>query len=165
MSNSSALKGSARRVSATIAGLAMAATLTGFTVAGTASAAPAGEQAQASSSVTGENAVQVQWFYETYYIVRANCVTKGEIYEAEGYLYQCRRAERNNRTVYELWLGIERPLGALPGPSAKRLLQALAEAESAVEEQGESAGDDEGHAGEKSDQILTGEPESAGPPP
>ncbi|SDD74613.1 hypothetical protein [Glycomyces harbinensis] len=107
MSTNSVLKESVRRVSATLAGLAMAATLTGFTVAGTASAAPAVEQAETSSSVTGDYTTQVRWFYEAYYIVRTNCLTQGEIYEAEGYLYQCRTAERNNRTVYELWLGIE----------------------------------------------------------
>jgi hypothetical protein len=61
----------------------------------------------------------VLWFYEDYFVRRANCLTKGEIYEAEGYLYQCRTADRNGRTVYELWLGIERPLGGLPSPGAK----------------------------------------------
>lgn len=110
MAMNSVLKGSVRRVSATLAGLAMAATLTGFTVAGTASAAPAGEQAETSSSVTGDYTTQVQWFYEDYFIRRATCMTRGEIFEAEGYLYQCRVADRNGRTVYELWLGIERPL-------------------------------------------------------
>jgi hypothetical protein len=111
MAMNSVFKGSVRGVSVTLAGLALAATLTGFTVAGTASAAPAGEQAETSSSVAGEYTTQVLWFYEDYYVRRANCLTQGEIFEAEGYLYQCRVADRNGRTVYELWLGIERPLG------------------------------------------------------
>ena len=106
MSMNSVLKGSVRRVSATLAGLAMAATLTGFTVAGTASAAPAGEQAQTPSSVTGEYTTQTRWFFEDTFIRRADCVAQGEIYEDEGYIYQCRRENHDNRIVFELWLGI-----------------------------------------------------------
>jgi hypothetical protein len=107
MSMNSVLKGSVRRVSATLAGLATAVTLTGFTVAGTASAAPAGEQAETSSSVTGAYTIQVWWFYEASYILRADCVARGEVFEAEGYLYSCRREHHDNRIVFELWLGIE----------------------------------------------------------
>lgn len=106
MSLNSVLKGNIRRVSATLAGLAMAASLAGIAVAGTASAAPGADRSETSSSVTGEYTTQTQWFYETFFARRVTCLTKGEIYEDEGYLYQCRTAERNNRVVYELWLGI-----------------------------------------------------------
>ncbi|MCD0443903.1 hypothetical protein LO763_09730 [Glycomyces sp. A-F 0318] len=107
MSLNSLLKGNIRRVSATLAGLAMAASLAGVAVAGTASAAPGADRAETSSSVTGEYTAQVHWFYEDFFVRRIDCLTKGEVYEDEGYLYQCRTAERNNRVVYELWLGIE----------------------------------------------------------
>ncbi|SDL18609.1 hypothetical protein SAMN05216298_2951 [Glycomyces sambucus] len=99
----SVFKSGVRRVSATLVGLVMAGSLAGVAVAGSASAAP---DADPASPVTGEYTAQVQWFYESYFARRVTCVTKGEIYEDEGYLYQCRTAERNNRVVYELWLGI-----------------------------------------------------------
>lgn len=107
MSLTSVLKGNVRRVSATLAGLAIATSLAGIAVAGTASAAPGAEPSETPSSAAGEYTPQVQWFYETYRVRRIDCLTMGELYEDEGYLYQCRTAERNNRVVYELWLGIE----------------------------------------------------------
>ncbi|MEU6249725.1 hypothetical protein [Glycomyces sp. NPDC047010] len=107
MSLNSARKGNIRRVAATFAGLALAASFAGIAVAGTASADPGADRVETFSSVTGEYTAQVQWFYESFFARRVTCVTKGEIYEDEGYLYQCRTAERNNRVVYELWLGIE----------------------------------------------------------
>ncbi|MFB9659999.1 hypothetical protein ACFQS3_09530 [Glycomyces mayteni] len=62
MTMNSALKANVRRGAAMVAGFAMAATLTGLAVAGTASAAPAAAQTETASTTDGEYTIQAILF-------------------------------------------------------------------------------------------------------
>ncbi|GAA1680643.1 hypothetical protein GCM10009830_29620 [Glycomyces endophyticus] len=62
----SALKRNARRVSAVLAGFAMAATITGLTVTGTASAAPAPAQTETTATASGDYAAARGTYYMTF---------------------------------------------------------------------------------------------------
>lgn len=66
MPMNSVLKGNVRRASAMLAGLAMAATLTGLTVAGTASAAPAAAQTETTATAAGDYTVVRGKLYGTW---------------------------------------------------------------------------------------------------
>ncbi|SDD30684.1 hypothetical protein [Glycomyces harbinensis] len=66
MSMNSVLKRNVRRASVTLAGLAMAASLTGLTVAGTASAAPAVAQTETTATASGDYTVARGKLYGTW---------------------------------------------------------------------------------------------------
>lgn len=105
MSMSSAFKGNVRRVSAMVAGLAVAATIAGFTVAGTASAAPAVAQTETTSTASDEYTVQAI-LYGTYRLY-SDCAREQRELQADpdlNIVAWCESAkDSNGGTVWKLW--------------------------------------------------------------
>ncbi|WP_143015062.1 hypothetical protein [Glycomyces harbinensis] len=101
----SVFKGNVRKASALLAGFAMATTLTGLAVAGTASAAPAVAETETTSSASGDYTIQAILFGT--YRLYSNCAREQRELQADpdlNIVAWCESAkDSSGRTVWKLW--------------------------------------------------------------